>query len=397
MEGVPLVGAGLASKLTTREPNITILRRIGAPVSGKGFFRDFSIDGAELAKTCLEMFGGTYDEVQNVSLQRAHRPLVIDASQNLTLRNVAVERATEYNITVLNGAGSVTFDHCWANFGGIGHVYIGNDPNYPGWELGPGTFEELNAAYRVPSLIKFVGGVYERELVAGRLRCSIRIDVGENIIAQGGTEFWAASTSETIVDNGRFRARAAFSSPNSFVVTGTNALGRILPGRLVRVYATDVYDGFGVIEAVSERGQGTVAVTVRMGDGESIPLLTSWVEFGRSDDLRAWHTTGKAEPRIGPSATRLRDVYFYGGELKEPSIRNGGENTIIDGAMFLACHGDWVETGETINIIRPNGTLRSGRLVARHILGEAVGRNSIIFDPLAGEQKPTQGRTISAK
>lgn len=214
-DGVTVTGSSVVSSiLTTTTANVVILRRIrsGIPTHA-GYLRDFCIDGQNVAKGCLELFGSAYDAQGGVLLCRnARRPVVYDAVQNYTSSGITVSNAGEWSYSILNGAGSVTLDKCFARYARYGHILVDNDPTYPGYALGPAPGVTGQLAYATPNNCTIVGGVYESNSPAnpGDFKTVLRINCGSRITVTGNPVFaTVANVAESAIDDGRYSLSAA--------------------------------------------------------------------------------------------------------------------------------------------------------------------------------------------
>lgn len=371
-DGVFLSGCGHSSVIATTQANVCIIHRIRTGTARKGVIRDLLLDGRSVAKSCIEIYGSSYDGVENIECRSAKVPVVLDGCQNIKLKNVVARSATEWNYKILNGAGSAELDNCYAIGGGVGHILVDNDPNYPGYALG---HPVTALAYDKPTLVLISGGVYETETVAGTLKCCLRINKAAYVVADHGANFSGVATMETVIDDGRWTLAATFLSTSSFSISAADMTAYLPVGRRVLIQGTTsgtiVY---GVVTSVTFGTSSTVALT--MDAGQSVPNEALNVEFGRSDD----GATATWDP--GVTSTRLRDVYLYGAGLTGPAIRGGSADAMYDGVALTSCNGDWFELSNTASIIRPKGSLGSGKMRAKHIKGADSGSATISYTPL---------------
>lgn len=229
-------GSAFTSVIQTSAPNVTILRRVRTGTARQGFLRDFCLDGTNVARSCLELFGSSYDASGGtIRCLNALRPLVLDAVQNFTLRGCVVQNAGQWAYSILNGAGTVELDNCYARYGRFGHVLIDNDPAYEGYQLGPaGGPNPL--AYATPTAISVRGGVYEDESpsATGQIKASIRVNTGSRVLIYGNATLAVPGAgSEALLDDGRFSLGATQASSTSFTVPGADVTAYFSVGRRV--------------------------------------------------------------------------------------------------------------------------------------------------------------------
>lgn len=229
-------GSAFTSVIRTTTAGKVILRRYRTGAARQGFLRDFCLDGMSVAKGCLELFGSAYDAAGGtVRCQNALRPVVIDAVQNFTMRGCVATNAGEWAYTILNGAGTVELDNCYARYARYGHVLIDNDPSYEGYQLGPAGGSNV-LAHAAPTAISVRGGVYEDEnsSFSGQVKASVRISTGARVLVYGNATLAIPATgSECHIDDGRWSLGAAYASGTSFTIASADVTAYFPVGRRV--------------------------------------------------------------------------------------------------------------------------------------------------------------------
>ena len=376
-DGVPLIGQGRGSTLTTTAAAkmMRVVRVAGA--WRKAPIENIWLDGNDIAAACLEAYGSANAQFFNLTAKRATRGFVSDAQQNALWQN-CIAKDCDITWAILNGAGSVVLDQCYADATSIAHVLIDNDPSYPGYAL-----LQSALAYSTPSLIRINGGVYERARGGLTHKTCLRINTGAYVLVEGMAIFAAATGgAESVIDIGRHSLAASYVSASSFSIATADVTSYFPVGTRVRVIGSSGSAVYGIVASSSFSTNTTVALT--MDSGQSIPNQSLTVEIGRSDDGAAATWDGTV------TNVRLRDVHCYGGSaLTGAAIRNGGLNTIIDSPMFLSCSGDWVETSRPIVHKHPYGNLEASKKRNKHIKGVNTGVAEISYQPLASANNGT--------
>jgi hypothetical protein len=285
-DGVKVTGASAAtSTIKTTTAGVMILRRYRTGTARQGFLRDFCLDGTNVAKGCLELFGSAYDATGGVlRCQNALRPVVVDGSQNVTLRGILVSNAGQWGYSILNGAGTVELDNCYCRNARYGHILIDNDPSYPGYQLGPaGGSNPL--AYATPTAISVRGGIYEDSSATypTDFKTSLRINTGGRVLVYGNTVLAIqAASSECFIDDGRWSQAGTYVNDTSFTVSSADLRTYFPVGRRILMFdssAASYSRGYGVSMVVA----GDPTKFTVTGDQTAVFTASKRVRIVKSD------------------------------------------------------------------------------------------------------------------